>query len=414
MNFSILKTLSISFFIGFNTLYIPNIHARKVQISPNQKITTLGPHLHRQELPQPIFQPIPPHISAQAYLLIDAYSGQVLAAKNSEEKLPPASLTKMMVSYLLSSALQAGRIKLDEKVTVSEKAASTGGSRMFIAKGVQVPVQSLLQGVVVQSGNDASVALAEHLAGDEESFVKIMNQEAKRIGMKDTQFVNVTGLPHPDHYTTPLDMATLARAIILDFPQHYIWYAQKSFTYSKIKQLSRNKLLWDNMGVDGIKTGQTDQAGYCLVASALKEEMRLVAVVMQASSEHARRQSTRALLNYGFRFFETFKIFQAYEPLGYSRVWFGTKYSVSVGLIHDLYVTILRGIGKESLKTTVYPQKFLKAPVLQKTESGEVEVTLNDDVLISAPLVTLKSINQGAWWKKSLDRFIFFFSKRWN
>ncbi len=373
---------------------------------------SLGPHTHRVKGLQPTFQPSLPYVQANAYLLIDAYSGKILAARNIHEKVAPASLTKMMTSYLISSALHTNRITLEEKVFISEKAGKTGGSRMFIAPGSKVSIKDLLQGVIVQSGNDASIALAEHLTGSESAFANIMNQEAKRLGMHGTYFHNVNGLPHSKHYTTALDMATLARAITLDFPNDYAWYSQKLFTYSKITQANRNRLLWRDSRVDGIKTGDTDEAGYCLAASAKQENMRLIAIIMGAPSEAARLKGAQTLFNYGFRFFETCKIYSANELIATPRVWFGHKSSLDIRLDHDLYVTILRGYAK-NLEKSLTVLNPIKAPVTPQQKLGELKITLQGDVVAITALTTKEKIIKGAWWRRAWDYVLFFLSNKW-
>jgi D-alanyl-D-alanine carboxypeptidase (penicillin-binding protein 5/6) len=407
------KSISLHIFIVLTMLLTGQIGADSMHSSVSrQEMSSLGPHFHREDKPKPIFKSSPPHIQANAYLLIDANSGKILASHNANERVAPASLTKMMTSYLISSALHSGRLDLEEPVVVSRKAGKTGGSRMFISPGSRVKVQDLLQGVIVHSGNDASIALAEHVAGSEEAFAEIMNQQASRLGMKGTHFSNVSGLPYPEHYTTALDMATLARAIILDFPQHYHWYSQKFFTYAGIKQSNRNRLLWRGIGVDGIKTGDTNEAGYCLVASAKQGDMRLIAVIMGAPSEQARTQGTQALLNYGFHFFETHKMYSATQPIEKPKVWLGSRSRVNVSTEYDVYVTVQRGLG-QYLKKKVILHKPLKAPLAKKAEVGQVQICVDDEIISTTPLVTLEAVSWGSWWRRVLDRIGLFFLRKW-
>ncbi|WP_313328112.1 D-alanyl-D-alanine carboxypeptidase family protein, partial [Stutzerimonas balearica] len=287
--------------------------------------------------------PSPPQLAAKSYLLMDAASGNVLVENNGDERLPPASLTKLMTAYIATLEIKKGQISDSDMVTVSEKAWRTGGSRMFIQVNSQVSVGDLLHGVIIQSGNDASVALAEHIAGSEEAFADLMNATAQRLGMNNTHFMNATGLPHPEHYSSAADMAKLARAIIHEDPAHYAIYAQKEFLWNNIKQPNRNLLLWRDKTVDGLKTGHTEEAGYCLVASAVRDGMRLIAVVFGTNSEQARAAETQKLLTYGFRFFETRTFYQKGVELAQQQVWKGEQDKVKAGLAEDLTLTLQRG-----------------------------------------------------------------------
>jgi D-alanyl-D-alanine carboxypeptidase (penicillin-binding protein 5/6) len=298
--------------------------------------------------------PSPPKLAATGYVLMDYQSGQILADNKAEQRLEPASLTKMMTAYVISQELASGHIALTDKVLVSEKAWRMPGSRMFIEVGSEVTLEKLMKGLIIQSGNDASVALAEYVAGSEDSFVPLMNAQAERLGLKNTHFANSTGLPHEDHYTTPRDMALLAAAIIRDFPDHYNWYSEKSYKYNNISQNNRNLLLFRDESVDGLKTGHTEAAGYCLVASAKRREMRLISVVMGTKSEKARAQESQKLLNYGFRFFETHRLYTAGQELKQMRVWKGESEALKLGLSSELYVTVPRGLYK---KLNAYPPR---------------------------------------------------------
>ncbi|MEW8156302.1 MAG: D-alanyl-D-alanine carboxypeptidase family protein, partial [Candidatus Thiodiazotropha endolucinida] len=286
--------------------------------------------------------PAPPDVAASGYLLVDFHSGKVLAEKGAGNRLEPASLTKIMTAYAVFRELKQGNINLEDNVLISEKAWRTPGSRMFIEVGKKVKVIDLVKGMIIQSGNDACVALAEHIAGSEATFAELMNNIARELGMTNTHFTNSTGLPDDDHYTTPADIAKVAAATIRDFPEYYLWYSDRSFVFNDITQHNRNKLLWRDNSVDGIKTGHTEAAGYCLVASAQRESMRLISVVMGTKGEEARAQASQSLLNYGFRFYETHQLYTAGEVLNRARIWKGDKEKLPLGLSQDLNVTIPR------------------------------------------------------------------------
>jgi len=350
--------------------------------------------------PQPI--PAPPQLGATSYLLMDAVSGQVLVSQNGDERLPPASLTKLMTAYIATQEIKRGQIKEGDMVTVSERAWRTGGSRMFIQVGTQVSVDDLLHGIIIQSGNDSSVALAEHIAGSEDAFADMMNNTAKRLGLSNSHFMNATGLPAPEHYSSAHDMAKLARAIIYDDPDHYAIYAQKEFLWNDIKQPNRNLLLWRDKTVDGLKTGHTDEAGYCLVASAMRDGQRLIAAVFGTNSEKARAAETQKLLTYGFRFFETQTFFQKNTELARAQVWKGASPEVRVGLAEDLVLTVPRGQLKQlTTSSSLLPQ--LVAPIPQGAAVGKVEVRLGEQVLHSADLVALDTVEEGGLFRRLWD-----------
>ncbi|NNF52505.1 MAG: D-alanyl-D-alanine carboxypeptidase [Gammaproteobacteria bacterium] len=352
--------------------------------------------------------PAPPSLNAKGYIMLDHHSGVILAEKNADERLPPASLTKLMTAYVTFSELAQGKLGLDDLVTISEKAWRTPGSRMFIEVGKQVTVEDLLKGMIVQSGNDASVALSEHVAGTEDSFADLMNYYADQLAMANSRFRNSTGLPADDHYSTASDMAILASALIREFPDYYLWYSQKEFTYNDITQHNRNTLLWRDASVDGLKTGHTDAAGYCLVASAKKESMRLITVVMGTPSEKARADSSQALLNYGFRFFETHRLYAAGETIENARVWKADNETVAVGLANDLFVTIPRGSYK-NLKAVMDLQGSLTAPVEVQTGVGSVSVSLDEEPLAELPLVTLADVPSGSIFRRMADTVLLWF-----
>lgn len=356
----------------------------------------------------PDFVPEAPNIAAEGYVLQDYHSGRILAEKNADERLEPASLTKLMTAYTIFDELRSGNIAKDDEVRVSKKAWKTVGSRMFIKVGSRVKVGELLKGMIIQSGNDASVALAEHVAGSEDAFVALMNAHARSLGLTGTHFVNSTGLPTPEHYSTPRDMAKIAEALIREFPEYYSLYSQKKFTYNDITQYNRNKLLWRDESVDGLKTGHTDSAGYCLVASAKRDDMRLISVVMGTGSENARAQESQALLNYGFRFFRTHKLYAAGEPLKSVRVWKGETDSLPLGLAEELYVTVPRG-RYDQLNAKMIVGRTLTAPVKKGQQVGTVNLSLGGNTLMDRPLVALADVSEGGLWDRLVDSVMLLF-----
>lgn len=387
-----LPVFTATLLLGFSNALMANAPAISEDLNTSDMATPL------QSAPKmPHFTPPAPSIEAKAYVLMDADSGRILAAKDGNVTLPPASLTKLMTLYVVSQALQAGQLKLTDPVTISEKAWRMTGSRMFVKAGSQVAIEDLLKGIIVDSGNDACVAVAEHLAGNEDTFAALMNQVAQTLGMQHSHFLDSTGLPNAQHYTTARDMAILAQALIHHFPQDYDWFKEKWFTYNKIRQSNRNRLLWRDTSVDGLKTGHTKEAGFCLVASAKRANMRLISVVLGAPSDSARASDSEALLNYGFRFFETHKLFDANTTLAQERVWLGTQKKVNFGLARDFYVTIPTG-DYQLLKANMELNKPLQAPVVHGQNYGQVAITLNGNPVATAPLVALQdSAPTGAW-----------------
>ncbi len=353
-------------------------------------------------LAQGLPTPAPPVIGAKSYLVIDANTGHEVASLKPDVRLAPASLTKLMTAYVVFRALGDGRIALDDQVAVSEKAWRTEGSRMFIEVGSRVSVEELLLGMIVQSGNDASVALAEHVAGTEAVFAEMMTQAAREIGMHSSSFRNATGLPNDEHFTTARDMAIVAKAIVQDFPEYYDWYSVKEYEYNGISQKNRNSLLWRDDSVDGMKTGMTDDAGYCLVSSAERDGMRLISVVLGTASARARIDGSQALLNYGFRFFETRLLFKAGEIITNSRIWKSAQETSNLGLSEDLYVTLPRGAYDELESVQNIPAQLI-APVAQGQPLGELVVRLGDEQLVSAPLRALEDNPEGSFWQRSVD-----------
>lgn len=352
--------------------------------------------------------PTPPELNARGYILVDHFSGQVLASKNENERLDPASITKLMTAYAAFRALKEGGITLQDEVLVSEKAWRTAGSRMFIEVNTRVTVDDLLHGMIIQSGNDASVALAEFLAGTEETFAQLMNQYALELGMVNTQYQNSTGLPAKDHFTSAADIARLGNAIISEFPEYYPLYSQREFTYNSITQKNRNALLWRDPSVDGMKTGMTDAAGYCLVSSAARDDMRLVAVVLGTKSPTARANDSQALLNYGFRFFETRLLYSAGGSVAEARVWKGDAESIRIGLKNDLYVTIPRG-SYEQIETKMDLPDQLIAPVDAEDQLGVVRVNLAEEMLAERNLLALNTIYEGSIWERARDSVLMWF-----
>jgi D-alanyl-D-alanine carboxypeptidase (penicillin-binding protein 5/6) len=346
--------------------------------------------------------PAPPVIGAKSFLLIDADTRQELAALDADSRLAPASLTKLMTAYAIFKALAETQVSLEDQVIVSEKAWRTPGSRMFIEVGSRVSVRDLLQGLIVQSGNDASVALAEQVAGTEAVFVEVMNRYAVALGMTSTHFTNATGLPHDEHYSTARDLAKIARAIIHEFPEYYRWYSQKEFEYNQITQPNRNSLLWRDSSVDGMKTGFTEDAGYCLVSSAKRDGMRLISVVLGTSSAKSRIDGSQALLNYGFRFFETRLLFKAGESVTQARIWKAAIEYTDLGLASDMYITVPRG-SYEQLESVLSIPSVLFAPVAQGQPLAELQVSLNGTSLITEPLRALDENPSGSLWQRTRD-----------
>ena len=346
--------------------------------------------------------PAPPEVAAKNYFVIDFASGKVLAEKDADEQIEPASITKLMTSYVVYKELDAGRLAMDDMVDISEKAWRMGGSRMYLEVGTSVSVHDLLKGLIVQSGNDASVALAEHIAGTEDAFVQLMNQYAKELGMDNTHFVNCTGWPDKEHLTTARDIAKLSAAIIKEFPERYTWHAEKEFTYNSIKQYNRNKLLWRDDSVDGMKTGHTDSAGFCLVASAVRSDMRIISVVLGTESKKARANISQALLNYGFRFYESHTLYEAGEVLSRPRVWGGEFETLTVGLAQDLAIAIPRG-AYDDLDATMDIDKNIEAPVAKGQQIGEVKVSLDGKMLETVPLVALETVSEGNLFQQVKD-----------
>tara|TARA_Y100000766_G_scaffold71259_1_gene59834 strand:+ start:815 stop:1939 length:1125 start_codon:yes stop_codon:yes gene_type:complete len=349
-----------------------------------------------------IIVPNSPPVNATAHILMDYHSGEVLSEHLSEERVEPASLTKIMTMYVIDYELASGRLHEDEMVTISEKAWRAEGARMFVEVNTQVSVADLIRGIIIQSGNDASIAMAEYIAGSEDAFVAMMNQHAQRLGMQNTHFENVTGIPTEGHYSTAKDLALLSSAIIRDFPENYALYSEKWFSYNGIKQPNRNRLLWRNDHVDGIKTGHTDSAGYCLVASAAKDNMRLISVVLGANDDTGRTDGSNKLLTYGFRFFETHRLFASYKPLKQARVWMGNSAELALGTTEDIFVTIPQG-HYDDLTATIRLDNNIRAPITEGARYGTIEVSLGDQLLATKPLISLHNVDKGGVFRRFKD-----------
>ncbi|MFQ5642170.1 MAG: D-alanyl-D-alanine carboxypeptidase family protein [Thiogranum sp.] len=354
--------------------------------------------------------PVPkaPSVGAKGYLVEDFLSGQAIAEKNADQPLEPASITKLMSAYVIFSEIRNGSLALSDKVRISEKAWRTQGSRMFVEVNTQVSVADLLKGMIIQSGNDATVALAEQIAGTEASFAALMNTYAQQLGLTRSHFVNSTGLPDKEHYTTARDIVRIARALIREFPEYYQWYSEKQFTYNDITQYNRNKLLWRDESVDGLKTGHTDSAGYCLVTSAERDGMRLISVVLGTRSEEARADASQSLLNYGFRFFETHKLYDGNTKLTSARVWKGATDAVELGLAEPLYITIPRG-EYSNLDASMQLHEQITAPLAQGQTLGRVVIKLADKLVTERDLVALQAVGEGSFWQRIVDEGLLYF-----
>jgi serine-type D-Ala-D-Ala carboxypeptidase (penicillin-binding protein 5/6) len=356
----------------------------------------------------PINIPTAPQVDARAYIVVDYRTDKILAAKDAVARVEPASLTKLMTAYIVFQELAAGKLKLDEQVMVSEHAWRSEGSRTFIELGKPVSIQDLILGMIVQSGNDATIALAERIAGTEETFAQMMNANAKRLGMVGSHFENSSGLPSPQHYTTSRDLSLLANAMIREYPQYYKWFSVREFEHNGIKQQNRNGLLEKDPTVDGLKTGHTDSAGYCLVTSALRDGMRLVSVVMGSASMKARENASTALLNYGFTFYDTKLVAKGGTVLATARVWKAQVPSVDLGIKDDLYITLPRGASDVKTATDVQPR--LIAPLGLDTTVGTLHVSAGSQTLATLPLHPLKNVPAGGWWRRLIDTIRLWFA----
>ncbi|QNT07472.1 MULTISPECIES: D-alanyl-D-alanine carboxypeptidase family protein [Marinomonas] len=356
----------------------------------------------------PALIPTPPQLSASSYILMDAYTGDVLVEHNADEALPPASLTKLMTAYIVEYELARGNLSMEDKVTVSENAWRMEGSRMFIREGTQVSIEDLLRGIIIQSGNDASVAAAEYIAGSESAFADLMNQHAKLLGMTNTNFVNSTGFPAENHYSSAHDIAKISRATILQFPENYAMYAEKEFVYNDIRQPNRNRLLWRDKTVDGLKTGHTEAAGYCLAASAVRNGTRLITVVMGTASDAARAAEAQKLLDFGFRYYETRKLYSRGQVVNNAQVWGGSQSSVKVGFAEDVLVTMPRQ-QSDAMTATLDMQPEIVAPIAIGDVLGKIVVGSEAGVLLERPVVALEAVEEGGFFKRMFDKIKLFF-----
>ncbi len=343
-----------------------------------------------------------PDVNADSYLLVDFHSGVQLAEKNPDKRIEPASITKLMTAYVIYKELDKGSISLDDKVLISKKAWKMEGSRMFVEAGKKVPLNRMIKGLIVQSGNDAAIALAEHISGNEASFVEKMNQTAAKMGLNSTNFANPTGWPDPNHYTTARDIVNLTRHVIREFPEQYKLHSLKEYSYNGIKQYNRNKLLWRDPTVDGVKTGHTESAGYCLVASAERNDMRLISVILGAENEKARADYSQELLEFGFRLFETHKLYDKGSVLADARVWKGNKSTVPAGIIEDFYVTVEKGHYKQ-LKGLMELDGSLDAPIKRGDVVGTAIIKDGDAIVHQVPLLALDAVDAGGFWSKVTD-----------
>ncbi|MBM4197717.1 MAG: D-alanyl-D-alanine carboxypeptidase [Gammaproteobacteria bacterium] len=355
----------------------------------------------------------PPTLEAKAWILVDHETGKVLAAQNENARLGPASITKLMTAYAVYKALAAGAVKMNDPVQVSENAwrtggAGSGGSTTMLPINSSATLEVMLKGMIIQSGNDASIALAEHLAGSEAAFSDVMNRHAQELGLENSHFMNATGLPDPNHFMSAADIAALSRAIIREFPEHYAWYRERDYVFNGIKQGNRNLLLYRDPTVDGLKTGHTSTAGYCLAASAKRGDMRLVSVVMAMANEEARAKASGELLNYGFRFYETRRLYQAGQKLANARVWKGSAEQVGLGLAEDVWVTIPRGSAAQVQAKTDTPRDLV-APVATGTPAGRLTLTLAGQPLAETGLVPLAAIAKGSLWRQAVDTVLLWF-----
>ncbi len=357
-----------------------------------------------------ILTPSAPTIAASSYILQDYNTGKVLAENNADAKLAPASLTKILTVYVVFKEIKNGHLHLEDLVTISQNAWKTSGSKMFVKVNDQVKVVDLLKGVIIQSGNDASVALAEHVAGNEATFAELMNQHATRLGMTNSHFENSDGLPGEKHYTSARDLGILTTALIKEFPEFYPWFSQKEFTYNKITQQNRNMLLGRDDSVDGVKTGHTEEAGYCLVASALRSGMRLISIVMGTESMVARANENQTLLNYGFRFFESHRLYEGRKSINEARIWKGATENIALGLAEDLYVTIPRRRYNE-LKASINVDKQIIAPVKAGDKLGSVTVKLKDELLTTKDLIALNEVEKGGIFRRLYDSVLMMIKK---
>ena len=350
--------------------------------------------------------PKAPKLNLDSYILLEASTNTVIAEFNADNQISPASMTKVMTGYVIADQIASGAISLDDKVLISEKAWKTGGSKMFIEAGKRIEVRDLLSGIVIQSGNDATVAMAEYVAGSEEGFVDFMNAYASELGLSNTLFQNAVGWTDPDHFSSAKDLANITKALINNFPDHYATYKEKEFTFSGIRQLNRNKLLWRDDTVDGVKTGHTESAGYCLISSAKRNDMRLIAVVAGSPSENERLTASQRLLEYGFRFFATQKLISKATEVTSAKVWGGKMDKVSLGAKDDILLTLPRSDFK-NLKANYNFNNNIQAPISAGDVIGNIEFVSNDQLVLSAPLIAIESVEAKGFFGRIWARIVF-------
>jgi D-alanyl-D-alanine carboxypeptidase (penicillin-binding protein 5/6) len=353
---------------------------------------------------------LPPNLQASSFLLIDADTNKVLAEHNAQERSAPASLTKIMTGYVVEEEIRRGRLGVEERVQISVNAWRTGGSKMFIREGTSVAVSELLKGVIIQSGNDASVALAEHIAGSEDQFADLMNQQAQLLNMSDTQFRNSTGLPDEEHYSTARDLALLTRALIKNHPEQYALYSQKSYTYNNIEQPNRNRLLWRDRSVDGVKTGFTNAAGYCLVASAERNGMRLISVVLGTENDEARMRESQKLLSYGFRNYETKTLYQPGTTLQEQPIFYGEIEALPLGVAEDVIVTFPKGYYQD-IDASISVPAYFEAPISKGDVLGTIELRLGDDVIYAGDVIAEIDVEESGWLAQFGDYIFLLFDQ---
>lgn len=384
---------------------IPNLCLSFLLLATSSIVSAQQPAAN---LPQAPPAPAAPAIPARAFILLDFHSGEVLAEKDADARMDPASITKLMTAYAVFSELRKGQMTLDDMVTISERAWRTGGSRTFIEVGTRVSIGDLIRGMIIQSGNDASVALAEHTAGSEAAFAELMNAYAGRLGMHNTTFRNATGLPADDHFSSARDIAILASAIIREYPEFYQFYSEREFTFNSITQRNRNQMLWRDPTVDGMKTGMTDAAGFCLVSSAQREGMRLISVLLGTNSAKARADATQSILNWGFRFYETHRLYAAREPVTTARLWKGELEALDIGLAEDLWVTVPRG-RYDQMQATLEVQTPLIAPLANGQAVGRLRVSLGERMLAERELHSLSDAPEAGMVRRAMHSVLLWF-----
>lgn len=409
-----MKTVTIRFYFKSSSVLFPMFKKSpyflpSIFISCALMFCGISTQVHAER----VLVPAPPQVGAKAFILLDAHTGKILVEENADERLPPASLTKMMTSYIVSEEIAAGRLKETDLVKVSDDAwrrggSASGGSTMFLQPRSEVPVIELLKGVIIPSGNDAAIALAQHVAGGEDAFADVMNQQAQLLGMSNTHYQNATGLPADEHYTSARDLSILGRALVFDHPEHYKLYSEKYYKHNGINQPNFNQLLFKDKYVDGIKTGHTEEAGYCLVASALRDDMRLISVVMGTASKGARVTASQKLLSYGFRYYHTIPLYKDGDIVSKKKVWKATTTEVELGVKKDLLVTIPRGSHNDVI-AEMHVSSILEAPLAAGDIVGSVVVTLDGEELATVDLQVMQDVKQSGFFSRTWDSILLMF-----